>query len=106
MDELAESVERMEAHLQDVSASVNRLEDRTYAEGGLSDETLQAVFMELPVGEGNAVPGSTGSTEAIAERAGVAEATAEMALEQLRNDMKGSVTRVEYDSDRFWYRVP
>lgn len=102
IDSVLEQVESIDAHLDGLNDSIERLEDRTYAEGGISDETLEAVFSEIPIGEGNAVGGDSGSPSTIAEKTGFTESKTEMALEQLRNDIV-SVERVDFTGDDLIY---
>lgn len=94
LDTLTEAVERIDTNLKGVSDAVSRLEERTYEESGITDETLETVYSVLPTGEGNAVDGS-GHPSAIADEAGYTEARTEMVLEQLKHDMKGTVDKVE-----------
>lgn len=110
LDSVLEHIESIDAHVEGLGESIERLEERTYAEGGITDETLEAVFSEIPVGEGNAHKGQGGHPSTIAERAGLTETKAEMALEQLRNDIT-SVERVTHevggepgDDDTIYYR--
>lgn len=103
MDKIQETVERMEARLQEVGQSVERVENQAYSEGGLSEETLQAVFAELPMGEGQAASQNT-TVENIAEQTELDPATVELTLEQLRNDMKETVRYVELPPGRIWFR--
>lgn len=104
LDNLTEAVERIDARLEDMGETVERLENQNYEEGGITDETLQEVFANLPMGETDAILGEAETrVSKIAQRIDLPQVTVEMALEQLRNDI-ASVHRTEMSDEYGYYR--
>lgn len=89
LGEIAQTVSQVDTRLSEVVTIVEEVRERSHSVGGgIDQDILTEVFKALDLGgEGEAHK----ETYEIAEEANVDKATAEMALEKLREEMPGSV---------------